>query len=160
MKEHRVMPRQGLHHRRAAARASSTSRRSRRMGIKGIPSIRGRRGDDETSTVETLYGEKTVAYKDAHAGALPCLQGQGAHDLRRDASARADETKDADRFAEVEKIEAMTPGREASRSSRTSLANASAATPAATSARPARCRKCVFDSHEFDSAQKANVRLL
>ena len=38
------------------------------------------------------------------------------------------ETKDADRFAEVERIEAMSP-----------------------------CRKCVFDSNKFDSAQKANV---
>ena len=52
------------------------------QGVKGITNITI---DDanENITVETLYGEKTLAYKDCMLE-LPCLQGQGAPDFRRD----------------------------------------------------------------------------
>ena len=66
------------------------------------------------------------------------------------------DTKDADRFAEVEKIEKMSPEerfaffqKELSKCIR---CNACRNTCPACS-----CRKCVFDSNKFDSAQKANV---
>ena len=66
------------------------------------------------------------------------------------------DTKDADRFAEVEKIEKMSPEerfaffqKELSKCIRCNACRN--ACPACS------CRKCVFDSNKFDSAQKANV---
>lgn len=66
------------------------------------------------------------------------------------------DTKDADRFAEVEKIEKMSPEerfaffqKELSKCIRCNACRN--ACPACS------CRKCVFDSTKFDSAQKANV---
>ena len=66
------------------------------------------------------------------------------------------ETKDADRFAEVEKIEAMSPEEKfaffQNELSKCIRCNACRNVCPACS-----CRKCVFDSNKFDSAQKANV---
>ena len=66
------------------------------------------------------------------------------------------ETKDADRFAEVERIEAMSPEEKfaffQSQLSKCIRCNACRNVCPACS-----CRKCVFDSNKFDSAQKANV---
>ena len=66
------------------------------------------------------------------------------------------ETKDADRFAEVERIEAMSPEEKfafwQSELSKCIRCNACRNVCPACS-----CRKCVFDSNKFDSAQKANV---
>ena len=66
------------------------------------------------------------------------------------------DTKDADRFAEVEKIEAMSPEEKfaffQSQLSKCIRCNACRNVCPACS-----CRKCVFDSNKFDSAQKANV---
>ena len=66
------------------------------------------------------------------------------------------ETKDADRFAEVEKIEAMSPEEKFAffqkELSKCIRCNACRNVCPACS-----CRKCVFDSNKFDSSQKANV---
>lgn len=68
----------------------------------------------------------------------------------------SEDTKDADRFAEVRKIEAMSPEEkfaffqgELSKCIRCNACRN--ACPACS------CRKCVFDSNKFDSSQKANV---
>ena len=66
------------------------------------------------------------------------------------------ETKDGDRFAEVERIEAMSPEEKFAffqkELSKCIRCNACRNVCPACS-----CRKCVFDSNKFDSAQKANV---
>ena len=66
------------------------------------------------------------------------------------------DTKDADRFAEIEKIEAMSPAEKFAffqkELSKCIRCNACRNVCPACS-----CRKCVFDSDKFDSAQKANV---
>ncbi len=80
----------------------------RKMGIKGIQSISGAEltDDCEELNISTIYGDKTVAYKDAMLERCHVCKGKRAHDLRRD-HRRIKDTKDADRFAEVEKIEKM-----------------------------------------------------
>ena len=64
--------------------------------------------------------------------------------------------KDAERFAEVERIEAMSPDEKFAffqkELSKCIRCNACRNVCPACS-----CRKCVFDSNKFDSAQKANV---
>ena len=69
---------------------------------------------------------------------------------------KSKETKDAERFDEVAKIEAMSPEEkfaffqgELSKCIRCNACRN--ACPACS------CRKCVFDSNKFDSSQKANV---
>lgn len=82
----------------------------RKMGIKGIRGISGAEitGDAETLTVDTVYGEKTCAYKDAMLERCHVCKGK-EHKIYDELIGESKETKDADRFAEVERIEAMSP---------------------------------------------------
>ena len=127
------------------------------QGIKGILNIRGAEydGPADTLTVETLYGEKTVPYKDAMLERCHVCKGKD-HMIYDELLGESTDTKDADRFEEVRKIEAMSPEEKfayfQSELSRCIRCNACRNVCPACS-----CRKCVFDSTKFDSAQKANV---
>ena len=129
----------------------------RKMGIKGIRGISGAEitGDAEILTVDTVYGEKTCAYKDAMLERCHVCKGK-EHKIYDELIGESKETKDADRFAEVERIEAMSPEEKfafwQSELSKCIRCNACRNVCPACS-----CRKCVFDSNKFDSAQKANV---
>ena len=74
----------------------------RKMGIKGIRGISGAElaGDAETLTVDTVYGEKTCAYKDAMLERCHVCKGK-EHKIYDELIGESKETKDADRFAEV-----------------------------------------------------------
>ena len=127
------------------------------QGAKGILNIRGAEydGPADTLTAETLYGEKTVPYKDAMLERCHVCKGKD-HMVYDELLGESTDTKDADRFAEVEKIEAMSPEEKfayfQSELSKCIRCNACRNVCPACS-----CRKCVFDSTKFDSAQKANV---
>lgn len=127
------------------------------QGIKGIQKITGAEISDEceTLTVETLYGEKNVSYKDAMLGRCHTCKGK-EHKIFDEEIGESKDTKDADRFAEIEKIEAMSPAEKFAffqkELSKCIRCNACRNVCPACS-----CRKCVFDSDKFDSAQKANV---
>lgn len=127
------------------------------QGVKGILNIRGAEydGPADTLTVETLYGEKTVPYKDAMLERCHVCKGKD-HMIYDELLGESTDTKDADRFAEVRKIEAMSPEEKfayfQSELSKCIRCNACRNVCPACS-----CRKCVFDSTKFDSAQKANV---
>ena len=129
----------------------------RKMGIKGIKSIAGANLEDEaeTLTIETLYGEKKVPYKDAMLERCHVCKGKD-HMIFDEIIGESKETKDGDRFAEVERIEAMSPEEKFAffqkELSKCIRCNACRNVCPACS-----CRKCVFDSNKFDSAQKANV---
>ena len=128
--------------------------RIKEQGVKGITNITI---DDanENITVETLYGEKTLAYKDCMLERCHVCKGK-EHQIFDETIGESRDTKDADRFAEVEKIEAMSPEEKfaffQNELSRCIRCNACRNVCPACS-----CRKCVFDSTKFDSAQKANV---
>ena len=127
------------------------------QGIKGIQKITGAEISDEceTLTVETLYGEKSVSYKDAMLGRCHTCKGK-EHKIIDEEIGESKDTKDADRFAEIEKIEAMSPAEKFAffqkELSKCIRCNACRNVCPACS-----CRKCVFDSDKFDSAQKANA---
>ena len=127
------------------------------QGIKGILNIRGAEydGPADTLTVETLYGEKTVPYKDAMLERCHVCKGKD-HMIYDELLGESTDTKDADRFEEVRRIEAMSPEEKfayfQSELSKCIRCNACRNVCPACS-----CRKCVFDSTKFDSAQKANV---
>lgn len=127
------------------------------QGIKGILNIRGAEydGPADTLTVETLYGEKTVPHKDAMLERCHVCKGKD-HMIYDELLGESTDTKDADRFEEVRRIEAMSPEEKfayfQSELSKCIRCNACRNVCPACS-----CRKCVFDSTKFDSAQKANV---
>lgn len=127
------------------------------QGVKGILNIRGAEydGPADMLTVETLYGEKTVPYKDAMLERCHVCKGKD-HMIYDELLGESTDTKDADRFEEVRKIEAMSPEEKfayfQSELSKCIRCNACRNVCPACS-----CRKCVFDSTKFDSAQKANV---
>lgn len=127
------------------------------QGVKSIQKITGAELSDECEslTVETLYGEKEVSYKDAMLGRCHTCKGK-EHKIFDEEIGESKDTKDADRFAEIEKIEAMSPAEKFAffqkELSKCIRCNACRNVCPACS-----CRKCVFDSDKFDSAQKANV---
>ena len=129
----------------------------RAQGIKGIRSIEGAELTDaaDTLTIQTLYGEKTCAYTDAMLERCHVCKGK-EHQIYDELIGESKDTKDGDRFAEVERIEKMSPEEKFAffqkELSKCIRCNACRNVCPACS-----CRKCVFDSTKFDSSQKANA---
>ena len=120
-------------------------------GVKGILSVT----DTDPLQVETLYGNAEVAYKDAMLSRCHVCKGK-EHVVYDELIGESEDTVDTDRFAEVQAIEAMSPAEKFAffqkELSKCIRCNACRNVCPACS-----CRKCVFDSNKFDSAQKANV---
>ena len=131
--------------------------KAKQLGIKGIESVAGAEMTDaaDTLTFQTLYGEKTCDYAEVMLERCHVCKGKD-HVIYDEVIGESKDTKDAERFAEVERIEAMSPEekfaffqKELSKCIRCNACRN--ACPACS------CRKCVFDSTKFDSDQKANV---
>ncbi len=128
----------------------------RKMGIKGIESISGTEMSDDADTlsIKTIYGDKTCNYSDAMLERCHVCKGK-EHQIFDEVIGESKDTCDSDRFSEVERIEKMSPEdrffffqQELSKCIRCNACRN--VCPACS------CRKCVFDSNKFDSAQKAN----
>lgn len=109
----------------------------------------------DTLRVHTLYGDQEVTYKSAMLERCHVCKGK-EHRIFDEKIGESADTVDADRFAEVERIEAMAPEARfaffQSELSKCIRCNACRNVCPACS-----CRKCVFDSTKFDSTQKANT---
>ena len=109
----------------------------------------------DTLRVHTLYGDQEVTYKSAMLERCHVCKGK-EHRIFDEKIGESADTVDADRFAEVERIEAMAPEERfaffQSELSKCIRCNACRNVCPACS-----CRKCVFDSTKFDSTQKANT---
>ena len=109
----------------------------------------------EVLTVNTLYGDVEVPYKDAMLERCHVCKGK-EHKVYDELLGESSDTLDADRFAQVEKIEAMSPEEKFAffqeELSKCIRCNACRNVCPACS-----CRKCVFDSTNFDSDRKANT---
>ena len=123
----------------------------------GILSVEGADYPDsaEDLTVHTLYGDETVSYKSAMLERCHVCKGK-EHMVYDELLGDSVDTRDADRFAEVKRIEALPPEerfaffqKELSKCIRCNACRN--VCPACS------CRKCVFDSNKFDSIQKANA---
>ncbi len=121
-------------------------------GVKGILNIT-ENGDE--LDIETLYGNSKMKYADALLERCHVCKGK-EHKIYDELIGESQETNDKERFAEIEKIEAMSPEEKfaffQNELSKCIRCNACRNVCPACS-----CRKCVFDSTKFDSAQKANV---
>jgi len=156
MKEHRV-DREKAYIIGVGCKGKLDIEKIKKQGIKGIESISGAEADGpaETLSFRTVYGEKTCSYADGMLERCHVCKGK-EHMVFDEIIGESKDTKDADRFAEVEKIEAMSPEEKFAffqkELSKCIRCNACRNVCPACS-----CRKCVFDSNKFDSAQKANV---
>lgn len=122
------------------------------LGFKGVTGVEER---GEELLVSTLYGEKTAAKKDALLERCTVCKSKRIAYFDELLGEQGEDCGDA-RFEAVEKLEAMTPEERFAfwrgELSRCIRCNACRNVCPACS-----CRKCVFDSTKFDSAQKANV---
>ncbi|MDD6762429.1 MAG: 4Fe-4S dicluster domain-containing protein [Clostridiales bacterium] len=127
------------------------------MGIKNVLDVKGAELDDtcDKLIIETLTGEKTCEYKDAMLERCHVCKGK-EHVVYDELIGDSADTVDADRFAEVERIEAMSP-EEKFEFFRGELSKCIRCNACRNVCPACSCRKCVFDSTKFDSAQKANV---
>ena len=155
IKEHRV-EREKAYIIGVGCRGKISAGRIGNLGIDGILSVEGAGIEDggDTLKVHTLYGDREIAYSDAMLARCHVCKGK-EHMIYDELIGESRDTKDADRFAEVEKIEAMSPDERYAffrgELSRCIRCNACRNVCPACS-----CIKCVFDSNKFDSAQKAN----
>ena len=129
----------------------------RAQGIKGIRSIEGAELTDaaDTLTIQTIYGEKTCAYSDGMLERCHVCKGK-EHQIYDELIGESKDTKDGDRFAEVERIEKMSP-EEKFAFFQKELSKCIRCNACRNVCPACRCRKCVFDSTKFDSSQKANA---
>lgn len=151
LKEHRV-PREKVYILGIGCSGKADINKIRDMGIRGITSVEDGEGDE--LTVHTLYGDKTVKKNDVKL--MKCLtDGKRVHVVSDEVICDEGENPDAaDRMAEVEKLEAMTPDErfafwrgELSRCIRCNACRN--VCPVCTS------EKCVFDNDNSGIASKA-----
>ncbi len=129
----------------------------KRLGIKGITDIEGAEMSDpcDTLKIKTIYGDKDCSYDEAMLSRCSVCKGK-EHMVYDEIIGESRDTGTRDKFKEVEAIEKMSPEekfeffqRELSKCIRCNACRN--VCPACS------CRKCMFDSNKFDSAQKANV---
>ncbi len=127
------------------------------QGIKGITAVKGAEigGDCDELTVETVYGEKKVAYKDAMLERCHVCKGK-EHKIYDELLLDSVDTCDGDRFECVDALDSLTP-EEKFNFFRKELSKCIRCNACRNVCPACSCRKCVFDSTKFDSAQKANV---
>ena len=106
-------------------------------------------------TVKTLYGDKEVPYGSAMLERCHVCKGK-EHVIFDEQMGESADTVDAERFAEVARIEAMSP-EEKFAFFRNELSKCIRCNACRNVCPACSCRKCVFDSTKYDSAQKANT---
>ena len=124
----------------------------KQSGVKGILNITE---NGDMLNIETLYGNTEMKYSDALLERCHVCKGK-EHKIYDELIGESQDTSDRERFAEVEKIEKMSPEEKFAffqkELSKCIRCNACRNVCPACS-----CRKCVFDSTKFDSSQKANT---
>ena len=123
----------------------------KKNGVKGILSVT----DSDPIQIETLYGNTELPYTAGMLSRCFCCKGKD-HVVYDELIGESADTNTIDRFDEVRRVEAMSPEEKfaffQAELSKCIRCNACRNVCPACS-----CRKCVFDSTKFDSAQKANV---
>ena len=110
---------------------------------------------EDTLTVHTLYGDREVFRKSAMLERCHVCKGK-EHRIFDEQIGESADTVDAERFAEVQRIEAMRP-EERFAFFRSELSKCIRCNACRNVCPACSCRKCVFDSTKFDSTQKANT---
>ena len=122
----------------------------RAMGIKGITAIEE---DGDTLKVTTMYGEHTVARKDALLEKCLCCKGKG-HKAADETIGESEETTAGDKYDMVAKLEAMTPD-ERFAFWRSELSKCIRCNACRNVCPACSCIKCVFDNPNTGVQNKA-----
>ncbi len=127
------------------------------LKIKGILSVSGAGFDDKNEIVafKTVYGERKVPYKELMLERCAVCKGK-EHRIFDEIIGESEETAFEERFAQIESIERMSP-EERYKFFRSELSKCIRCNACRNACPACSCRKCVFDSNNFDSSQKANV---
>ena len=127
-----------------------------KKGNKGITSVSGTEldGSDDIK-IETIYGDKNISYTDALLDRCHVCKGKD-HMIFDEVWGESKDTADQERFAEIEKIEAMSP-EEKFEFFRNELSKCIRCNACRNVCPACSCRKCIFDNTKFDAQQKANV---
>lgn len=128
-----------------------------RIPYDGVLQVKGADYPDaqDTLTVETLYGTEKISYKDAMLERCHVCKGK-EHVIYDALLGESTDTVDADRFAQVKKIEEMS-AQERFAFFQAELSKCIRCNACRNVCPACSCRKCVFDSTAFDSSQKANA---
>jgi len=122
------------------------------QGIKGIEAVTEAGAQLQ---IQTFYGDRTIDYSSALLERCHVCKGK-EHQIYDELIGESEETNDEERFSQVAGIEQLNPEEKFAffqkELSKCIRCNACRNVCPACS-----CRKCVFDSNKFDSAQKANV---
>ncbi len=156
LKEHRVL-RDKVYIIGVGCKGKLDIEKIKAQGIKGITAVKGAEisGNCDELTVETVYGEKKVAYKDAMLERCHVCKGK-EHKIYDELLLDSTDTCDGDRFTDVDIIEGLTP-EEKFEYFRKELSKCIRCNACRNVCPACSCRKCVFDSTKFDAEQKANV---
>lgn len=156
IKEHRVL-REKAYIIGVGCKGKLNPEKLKEKGIKGIKSISGAEIDSDCTElkIDTVYGEKTVAYKDIMLERCHVCKGK-EHKIYDELMLESADTCDGDRFTDVEIIENL-PADEKFAYFRQELSKCIRCNACRNVCPACNCRKCVFDSTKFDSEQKANV---
>ncbi len=156
LKEHRVL-RDKVYIIGVGCKGKLDIEKIKAQGIKGITAVKGAEisGKCDELTVETVYGEKKIAYKDAMLERCHVCKGK-EHKIYDELLLDSTDTCDGDRFTDVDIIEGLTP-EEKFEYFRKELSKCIRCNACRNVCPACSCRKCVFDSNKFDSEQKANV---
>lgn len=129
----------------------------RAQGIRGILSVSGAQMDANADvlTVQTLSGEKTIPYDAVMLERCSVCKGK-EHRIFDEQIGASRDTSTGDRFSRVREIEAMEP-KERFAFFQSELSKCIRCNACRNVCPACSCRKCVFDSTKFDSAQKANA---
>ena len=129
----------------------------RQQGIKGIESVAGMEMTDACDTLEfkTIYGDKSCSYASALLERCTVCKGK-EHKVYDELIGESAETHTEDRMKEIAAIEAMS-SEEKFEYFQGELSKCIRCNACRNVCPACNCRKCVFDSNKFDSAQKANV---
>ena len=123
----------------------------KKSGVKGILSVT----DTDPIQIETLYGNTELPYTAGMLSRCFCCKGK-EHVVYDELIGESAETNSVDRFDEVRRIEAMSP-EEKFAFFKEELSKCIRCNACRNVCPACSCRKCVFDSTKFDSAQKANA---
>ncbi len=156
LKEHRVL-REKVYIIGVGCKGKLNIEAIKATGVKGILEIKGAGIDDKCDelTINTVYGEKKMAYKDAMLERCHVCKGK-EHKIYDELLIDSTDTLDGDRFTDVDIIENLTP-EEKFEFFRKELSKCIRCNACRNVCPACSCRKCVFDSNKFDSEQKANV---
>lgn len=126
--------------------------RIREQGIKGILQVQE---EEDSLKIQTLYGEKELPYQSVMLERCYVCKGK-EHRIYDELIGESKKTDTGERFAGVSEVEAMSP-EEKFAFFQTELSKCIRCNACRNVCPACSCRKCVFDSNKFDSAQKANV---